>query len=370
MRNKKDSAIGVKFIKNTKPDMITNLEGALHTFVTPLVNATIHGDYQWQGYHSIRLYGPAQGFQLGRRVIMSALVQQDFEGARVMLKVVKAEDYEIIGNPQFPQILSGSAKQDNQLRQEYDNQIRSFLVYHLTTARKLPPFSTARTGAIDLPETLTLLSDLIKNKPGYEIPSSLEDCFMRLGQEWVISLEIMFKTALHQVKNELYGLEKICPQQGYVYTFNPPVIFVRLFESQGTGQGSELLTHIQVAALKYLCSWMPLNACRSVAWNDFSSPTVISLLRCAFANKPHIVIKRHEDIFPHLGSQEGLYAAPEGSKSSMLVIHNNSDAFGQNIETEASGGSLDGVIGSYSSAAASLHRNRKDLCDHMIRVPA
>ena len=47
----------------------------------------------------------------------------------------------------------------------------------------------------------------------------------------------------------------------------------------------------------------------------------------------------------------------------MLVIHNNSDGFGQNIETEGMVGSLDGAIGSSSSAAASLERNRKDLLD-------
>jgi hypothetical protein len=42
MRWKKDSAIGVKFFPlNHRPDRITNLEGALHTFVTPVVHATM-----------------------------------------------------------------------------------------------------------------------------------------------------------------------------------------------------------------------------------------------------------------------------------------------------------------------------------------
>src|ERR1700753_2188430 len=48
MREKKDSAIGGKYVTNNKPpDRITNMEGAMHTFVTPIVEATIHGDYQW-----------------------------------------------------------------------------------------------------------------------------------------------------------------------------------------------------------------------------------------------------------------------------------------------------------------------------------
>jgi hypothetical protein len=50
-------------------------------------------------------------------------------------------------------------------------------------------------------------------------------------------------------------------------------------------------------------------------------------------------------------------------EGAILVIHNNSDGFGQNIETENAFGSLDGAIGANSSAAASLRRDRKDLLD-------
>jgi len=50
----------------------------------------------------------------------------------------------------------------------------------------------------------------------------------------------------------------------------------------------------------------------------------------------------------------------------MLVVHNNSDGFGQNIETEYALGSLDGAVGSNSSAAASLYRGREDLLDFIL----
>lgn len=46
-----------------------------------------------------------------------------------------------------------------------------------------------------------------------------------------------------------------------------------------------------------------------------------------------------------------------------LVIHNNSDAFGQTIETEGQS-SMDGVIGVNSDAAVLLSRQRKD---HLLR---
>lgn len=55
-----------------------------------------------------------------------------------------------------------------------------------------------------------------------------------------------------------------------------------------------------------------------------------------------------------------LHTFPQ-AKSAMSVIHNNSDGFGQNIETEAMTGSLDGAIGSSSSVAASLERSRGHL---------
>jgi hypothetical protein len=76
---------------------------------------------------------------------------------------------------------------------------------------------------------------------------------------------------------------------------------------------------------------------------------------------------RKDDLFSGK-TGAGLYNPPMDARGAMLVIHNNSDAFGQNIETEPSGGSLDGVVGEYSSASASLMRDRKDLCDNLIEV--
>ena len=58
-------------------------------------------------------------------------------------------------------------------------------------------------------------------------------------------------------------------------------------------------------------------------------------------------------------SRAGLYTPPPEAEGAMLVVHNNSDALGQNIESEYAGGSLDGVIGAYSSAAGSLMRDRE-----------
>jgi hypothetical protein len=369
MRQKKSSAIAVKFVKNPwKPDEITNMEGALHTFVTPIVNATMHGDYQWRGGHSIFNFGKSQGYQLGRRVLMSALVQQDFEQDNVMLQVCRIGEDEFAGSSYLPQIISVAAKQDDITRRQYDISLKKYMVYHLTASHRLPSRNIAQRNVMTVAEAIGFLGDAIHHIPVEKLSSHMEERFIT-HRSWLISMEMMFRSAVHQVKNEFYGLELVCPQQGYVYSFNPPAIFVGIFGSLGT----ELLSRIHFAALKFLACNMSLSSCKGIAWNNFNSPHALSLLRLAFASKPQIFVTDTNGIFGNTagrrGEAEGLYDPPEEAKGAMLVIHNNSDAFGQNIETEPPLGSLDGVIGAYSSSAASLLRQRKDLCDNLIRVP-
>jgi hypothetical protein len=54
-----------------------------------------------------------------------------------------------------------------------------------------------------------------------------------------------------------------------------------------------------------------------------------------------------------------------GPKDKALVLHNNSDGFGQNIEHEGAS-SMDGMIGLGSNAYLALQRTRKDLCTYIV----
>jgi hypothetical protein len=344
------------------------MEGAMHTFVTPIVEATIHGDYQWNGGHSIHRFGSSEGRQLGRRVIVSALIQQDYEDEYVMLRVASLQEHEMIGTPEFPEMIHWSIKQIDTRRRLYNTQIHMYLIYYLTNSHRLPAIGVAGKSAMTLNETLDFLVDAIKSRTPASLLSHMRGRYFRHNGK-VLSLEIMFMTSVHQNKNEFCLLELLCSKQGYVYTFNPPAIFVRFFGSRGT----ELLSRIHVAALKYVQSIMKLAACRCVAWSDFADPGIIQLLKYALAEQPQIGIVSTGPLFSagkniKEGKGEGLYWPPKVAESAMLVIHNNSDAFGQNIESEASGGSLDGVIGAYSSTSGSLMRHRKDLCSNLFCV--
>jgi hypothetical protein len=365
MRYKKDSAIAVKFFsKNNPPDRITDLEGALHTFVTPMVLATMHGDYRYMYGHGVKEFGSQDGYQLGRKVLVSALVQQDFELDRVMMRVAGLGSTERVGITKLPSPILTKEKQDSELRRDYDNKIRNYLIYHLTASHMLPAINDMiKKTALSVDGILDFLLKVIELTPAKDLPRQVRDMFFHHNKHYV-SLEVMFNTAVHQIRNEMVLLEKFNKQRGYVYTFNPPAIFVRIFGQRGT----ELLARIHVAALKYVAgALMEFKNCKVFAWANFNSPLILGLIRKALYSQPHIRVMSNDELFSGK-SGAGLYNPPAEAEGAMLVIHNNSDAFGQNIETEPSGGSLDGVVGEWSSAAGSLARERKDLCDHLLEI--
>lgn len=91
MRNKKDTAIGVKYETG---DAITNLEAVMHTFLTPICpRISMTGDYTFTDHHSIILFESS----LVRDVALSAAVQPDFETDQVMMQLVQARDVAVVG---------------------------------------------------------------------------------------------------------------------------------------------------------------------------------------------------------------------------------------------------------------------------------
>lgn len=341
MRNKKDLALGQKYERG---DSITNMEGALHTFVTPLCSTILTGDYAWKGGHGIVPFMNNRG----RQVILSAAIQPDFELGNVMMQVVRTKDAPVLGEPlqnDF-QVLSAEAKQNDQVRAAYDLLLLKHMIYHLTASHSLPSVSIADQNGR---ETLNaLIND--ETLTADEILDRVQGKFVEENHH-IISLEILLKTYIHQLYNEFSVLDKAAPQ-GYVYTIDPPSIFAQQLN------GASLLNRLQILAFKYLRLADPtlFNQLKCVGFNGYADPEALELLRQAL---PNIHVTSKADLY---AGAQGKYSGPEGYA---LVLHNNSDGFGQNIEFEGAS-SLDGVIGLYSSAACVLKRDRADLLSNVV----
>jgi hypothetical protein len=357
MRNKKNSALGVKFqAHRTPPDQITNMEGAMHTFVTPLVRAHMHGDYIYRGGHGVIRFAPVDNMQQARVVIISAQIQPDFEGPEVLLALTALKETPLIGSslPNDFVVPEMAIKQVSSERAVYDLSLKRHIVKHLTQETQLP--NTHKTTTQTTERIIPILETFIKSLLPY--PADIAGSYLQLpygSSAPVLCVQLLFNTAVHQLRNELSALEALCPQ-GYVYTSDPPSIFAREI-------GSEILNRLQFAALKYLAVENAFSNMRVFAFNDYADSGAIDLLKAAMSNQPHVMIVSKQSLFK---GPRGTYAALPGTEGSLLVIHNNSDAFGQNIETEWETGSMDGAIGANSSAAASLERGRADLISNLM----
>jgi hypothetical protein len=369
MRNKKNGALGVKWVKG---DEITNMEGAMHSFVTPVISrCEMNGDYRYNpaiGGHGIVRFGDVlqspstdgsnQKYQLTRSVVLSASIQMDFENTKVMLSACTLEESETVGVDLLSDrkwgILEKKAKQDNKQRRAYDEMLRRHTIYHLTASHSLPARKSAK-DLLNIDGTIQLLESFIKSPN--ESTDGIVGRFTSLDNRQIISIEFLFNTAVEQTKNELAALEVLCPQ-GYVYTYDPASIFARRFSPK-------ILNRLMLAALKHLSEQQKFANMKVFGFNNYADKNAINLVRLALRKQEHVVVTSKQDLFNGAGGVKGLYdvAHIPQAVGAMLVIHNNSDGFGQNVETEAMVGSLDGAVGSSSSAAASLERSREDLLD-------
>jgi hypothetical protein len=361
MRKKKNSALGVKF-KGGGFDHITDLEGALHTFVTPVVGeCETVGDYKFDhalGAHGVVGFGEevADGEKVrkARTVVLSAAIQMDFEGPPVMLAVCKLDEEEVIGvdlGVNGWEIPSAKEKADEKKRRAYDSSLRKHMVYHLTSSGRLPARGPVK-DAMDPSTTLLFLESTITGSE--PVASQFINKYLRLSAHIVISLELLFNTAVHQARNEFSALEALCPQ-GYVYTYDPASIFARLISAP-------ILNRLMLAALWHLSSHNTFSNLRVFAFNDYADRDILPLVESALREQKHVTVVKKEDLFKGGGGKYDVRKL-ESAKGAMLVVHNNSDGFGQNIETEWQTGSLDGAVGSNCSGAGSLQRERGDLLD-------
>jgi hypothetical protein len=346
MRDKKSTAIGVKYDESDN-DAITNMEGAMHTFLTPVVKINMTGDYKWGPGHSVADLGG-----LIRPVIMSAAIHPDFElggDSEVVMRLVEVKSDAIPGKelpkdfvPLSKRLDPKSAEFKN-ARHEYDNDLCAHMIYHLTQAHKLP---SVKTVPMDLSEAMSQLDSMIISGSIKDISSALVEKTVSLNGH-VISLEALYNIYLNMARNEFSVLEGTFPL-GYVYTIDPPSIFAVQI---GSAKNVSLLNRLQILALKEINATTPLQNLKVIGFNDYMDKGAVPLYKAVFPNK-EVVSK--STLF---SGQNGEYSRDDGYA---LIEHNNSDGFGQNIEFEGMS-SKDGVLGCCSDAAHSLRRDRPDL---------
>lgn len=266
-------------------DEITDMEGAMHSFVTPVVGVCeMVGDYRYDaaaGGHGVCLFGDAPGdgegrggrsnVRVTRSVAMSASIQMDFENPRVMLMLCKLDSREVVGCDlaRIPgwSILTTEEKQDEKKRKDYDESLRRHMVFHLTRETRLPGRGEV-ADAMDVERTVEFLEGVIR---AHEDPAEiLVGKYAELYNDQVVSLELLFNAGVHQARNEFSALEAIY-SHGYVYTYDPASIFAHEI-------GAPILNRLMLAAMKYLSNHNRFEHLRVFAFNDYADTKIMSLV--------------------------------------------------------------------------------------------
>lgn len=312
------------------------------------------GDYSYGRTHGIQRLPNG----MGRKVILSAAIQPDFElsgNSEVVMKIVEVKTLPIEGKIQLedPRPLWEQVERNREAFEDslerYEHSLQAYMVHQLTQGHRLPALSEVEE-VLEPAAALERLEQLIDARDEADLNMALMNQFVRLN-EHVISLEALFNLYVHQVRNEFSILEQNLTQ-GYVYTLDPPAIFARQI---GTNHVN-ILNRLQILALKHIQKQIPLKNLKVIGFNDYADKEAVQWLRSIF---------REKEVCPksNLFQAEGRYSVP---RDYALVLHNNSDAFGQNIQTEGPT-SMDGVIGFYSDASIHLRRERPNLTANRVR---
>lgn len=377
MTKRRGTAFKTKWLDGTE---MTNMEGAMRTFMTPMAATLLVADKVWMG-NNIKTVGLPFGNNVVRQVIMSDAVHPDFEcedpKRQVVMDIVGLSAEAVQGvklDDKFSILESGikkdkaeGTKQDEKARKAYDETLRKHMIYHLTSKHSLPSIGEVKADVTNKDYTILtpvevkkLLSAMInpQNKSEIVQPSEItkqfQGKFVRAAK--IVSLEALYNLYRQQIANEFSLFEKALPQ-GYIYTIDPPSIFVEKF-----GGDTAILNYLQILAIKHFAAENELKYLKAIAYNDFQKDGSLQLLQATTIRAEGNVVRvSMNTLYKNpMDKQERLYQGLPGCEGTALIIHNNSDAFGENIANEGEC-SLDGVIGYNSDAYRALHKTRNDL---------
>jgi len=170
-----------------------------------------------------------------------------------------------------------------------------------------------------------------------------------------VSLQALFNMEVETLRTEFQALNLLANTRNFIYTVDPP----RIFAGCAT---TAFMSRLKAVAFRYLAETEPalFSKMTAVIFNDFGDTDlekgpnqgIIHLMRNAL--QPVLDSDASLRVQPRTACYDqatGLYQGYPGlSGQALLVIHNNSDAFGENIRTEGCS-SLDGVIGTVTDGA-------------------
>lgn len=324
LQTKKDGALKVKYEYG---DSITNMEGAMHTLVVPVApQVLMFGDHRWVGNHQVSLFPAKNGFLQARPVIASALVQPDFETHHVLHSLIRLTGELIEGRPLSSdwEPASRQEKLNRAFRETYEAQLKSHMVSHFTASKSLPATATPSKKQ----HVISRIRDGHYENLFYESYGA------------VLSIEMLYNIVCEQQRIEHQLIDYISPN-GYIYTWDPPAIFAKTIDA-------DILDELWAAAILKIKT----QNLRMIAFNDWNNPSMITGLTLSM----HVPVVAKATLFK---GHNTTYSPPTHFHDCALVLHNNSDAFGQNVETEIEFTSLDGALGAKSTLAAQVHRSRE-----------
>jgi hypothetical protein len=341
-QNRKHLALGKKY---SPGDKISNAQGMLSSIAMAVCCKTVaFYDALWIGSSVEKEFS----YDKIREVIVSGTVQPDFElggCSQVAMPVFELGDEAKVGErlsyEYLKEIPTPARLSSEGVREGYDNSLNKHMIWHLTQAHHLPAKNEVHSSKM-AQEVLDLADQKIRN-PGV----GFENEFLQLANGKVLSLEALYNFYYMQLTNELQSLESF--NRDYCYTIDPPNIFVRQF---GDHRDKKVLNRLNLLALKQVLIDNPgLNHMKTIAFNGFADREAIAfgkdLFKEQFSSSPILFCEKSDIINMVTAEVERL---PKGQ---ILVLHNNSDAFGNNIENEEAT-SLDGVVGCATGAYLGL----------------
>ena len=203
---------------------------------------------------------------------------------RLCLRFVSVEKEPLVGKSPLSsrwESLSADEKRDKEVRAKYDDALRRFMIASLMREGRLPAMEEVTQTAFDRFHTIEFLEKVILNSTN--VAEDMVGRYAKIihGRD-IVSLELLFNTAVHQLRNELSALEMVAPQ-GYVYTYDPASIFA--------GEvGADLLNRIMFAALKYLASENSFQNMRAYGFNDYVDAVGIDLAKAALVSQTHVKV--------------------------------------------------------------------------------